>query len=152
MPIGLPASGGPAQASVTPRESAQAADSAVSDWFRSPRSPAPGNGGSPTAAQPRAAAGGRDADGWAEGKHAAQIVADPVRGDHTAAGLPVRVPRANLIPGSAGGGHRAGSGATSRPPDGPPGRHQAARQSVSRAHRRLPLHGRRAHLSWPAAA
>src|SRR5262249_57034120 len=59
------------------------------------------------------------ADGWAEGKHAAQIVADPVRGDHTAAGLPVRIPRANLIPGSAGS-HRAGSGATSRPPDGRP--------------------------------
>ena len=37
------------------------------------------------------------ADGWAEGKQAAQIVADPVRGDHTAAGLPVRVPRANTI-------------------------------------------------------
>jgi hypothetical protein len=31
----------------------------------------------------------------------------------------VRVPRANLIPGSAGGGHRAGGG--SRPPDGRPG-------------------------------
>ena len=42
--------------------------------------------------------------------HAAQIVAEPVRGDHTAAGLPVRVPRANLMPGSAGGGHRAGGG------------------------------------------
>ena len=42
-----------------------------------------------------------DADGWAEGKRAAQIVANPVRGDQTAAGLPVRVPRANLIPGSA---------------------------------------------------
>jgi hypothetical protein len=48
--------------------------------------------------------------------HAAQIVAEPVRGDHTAAGLPVRVPRANLIAGSAGG-HRAGGG-TSRPTDG----------------------------------
>ena len=48
--------------------------------------------------------------------HAAQIVAEPVRGDHTAAGLPVRVPRANLIAGSAGS-HRAG-GATSRPADG----------------------------------
>ena len=112
---------GPAQAAVTPRESAQAADSAVSDWFRSPRTPAPGNGGSPATARPRAGGWRAGADGWAEGKHAAQIVADPVRGDHTAAGLPVRVPRANLIPGSAGGGHRAGSGASSRPPDGRPG-------------------------------
>jgi hypothetical protein len=111
---------GAAQVPASPREPAQAADSAVSDWFRSSRSPAPGSGGSPSAAPP-GSGGWRTgaADGWAEGKHAAQIVADPVRGDHTAAGLPVRVPRANLIPGSAGG-HRAGSGATSRPPDGRP--------------------------------
>ncbi len=52
--------------------------------------------------------------GWAPGRHAAQIIADPVRGDQTAAGLPVRVPRANLLPGSAGGGHRPGSGPASR--------------------------------------
>jgi signal transduction histidine kinase len=116
---------GAAQAPAAPREPAQAADSAVSDWFRSWRSPAPGSGGSPSAALPadgdgRAGTGGwaRD-DGWAEGKHAAQIVADPVHGDHTAAGLPMRVPRANLIAGSAGS-HRAGSSATSRPPDGRP--------------------------------
>ena len=117
MPAGA---AGAAQAPVAPREPAQAADSAVSDWFRSSRSPAPGGGGSPSAAPP-ASGGWRAgaADGWAEGKHAAQIVADPVRGDHTAAGLPVRVPRANLIAGSAGG-HRAGSGATSRPPNGRP--------------------------------
>jgi hypothetical protein len=110
---------GEAQAPAAPRESAQAADSAVSDWFRSSRSPAPGSGGSPSAAPPAGGGWRAGADGWAEGKHAAQIVADPVRGDHTTAGLPVRVPRANLIPGSAGG-HRAGSGATSRPPDGRP--------------------------------
>jgi hypothetical protein len=60
--------------------------------------------------------GGRTAtDQWADGRHATEIIAEPVRGDHTAAGLPVRVPRANLLPGSAGGGaHRAG-GAGSRP-------------------------------------
>ena len=117
MPAGA---AGTAQAPAAPREPAQAADSAVSDWFRSSRSPAPGSGGSPSAASP--ASGGWQAgaaDGWAEGRHAAHIVANPVRGDHTAAGLPVRVPRANLIAGSAGG-HRAGSGATSRPPDGRP--------------------------------
>ena len=108
-----------AQAAAAPREPAQAADSAASDWFRSSRSPAPGSGGSPSAAPPADGGWRAGADGWAEGKHAAQIIADPVRGDHTAAGLPVRVPRANLIPGSAGG-HRAGSGATSRPPDGRP--------------------------------
>ena len=36
----------------------------------------------------------------------------------TAAGLPVRVPRANLLPGSAGGGRQADSRVTSRPADG----------------------------------
>ena len=55
----------------------------------------------PAAAAPAGGGWRAGADGWAEGKHAAQIVAEPVRGDHTAAGLPVRVPRANLIPGSA---------------------------------------------------
>ena len=125
----------PAQAAAAPREPAQAANSAVSDWFRSPRSPASdnsadgnsadgsgasGNDGSPAAAPPAGGGWRAGADGWAEGRHAAQIVAEPVRGDQTAAGLPVRVPRANLIPGSAGG-HRAGGGATSRPPDGRPG-------------------------------
>jgi signal transduction histidine kinase len=123
----------PVQAAV-PREPVQAAVSAASDWFRNPRPSATGatsNGGTPPgAALP--SAGGRlsgtgpsgtgpsgtgpsAAGGWAQGKHAAQIIADPVRGDQTAAGLPVRIPRANLLPGSAGGGQRAGSGATSRP-------------------------------------
>ena len=120
---------GTGQASLTPREPVQAADSAVSDWFRSPRFPATGSGGSPTTAQPADLGWRADADGWAEGRHAAQIVADPVRGDQTAAGLPVRVPRANLISGSAGS-HRAGNGATSRPPDGRPG---DGRSSDSRA-------------------
>jgi hypothetical protein len=120
MPARAAGTAGPTQASVTPREPVQAADSAVSDWFRSPRSPVAGNGGSPTTAQPTNLGWRADADGWAEGRHAAQIVADPVRGDQTAAGLPVRVPRANLISGSAGS-HRAGSGATSRRPDGRPG-------------------------------
>jgi signal transduction histidine kinase len=116
MPTGT---AGPGQASAT-REPVPAADSAVSEWFRSPRAPATGSGGSPTTAQPAGPGWRADADRWAEGKHAAQIVAEPVRGDQTAAGLPVRVPRANLIAGSAGG-HRAGSGAISRPPDGRPG-------------------------------
>jgi len=51
---------------------------------------------------------------WAEGQHAAQVIANPVHGDQTAAGLPVRVPRANLLPGSAGGGQPAGNGAAGR--------------------------------------
>src|SRR5690349_5882812 len=119
VPPMLAGATGAAQAPAAPREPAQAADPAVSDWFRSSRSSAPDSGGSPSAGPPADGGWRAGADGWAEGKHAAQIVADPIHGDHTAAGLPVRVPRANLIPGSAGG-HRAGSGATSRPPDGRP--------------------------------
>jgi hypothetical protein len=85
---------------------------ATSDWFRSRRSfasDAAGNG------EPPAAGGGRfETEGWAVGKHAAQIIAEPVRGESTAAGLPVRVPQANLIPGSVGGGRRVGNGAPGR--------------------------------------
>jgi signal transduction histidine kinase len=94
------------------------ATAASSDWFRSRTSPAPatGNGSaSPATAAPMQPAG---TDGWAIGKHAAQIIAEPVRGDTTAAGLPTRVPRANLIPGSATGGSPSQGGATSRPGPG----------------------------------
>ena len=93
----------------------------ASDWFRSrPSSSATGTNGSgngtagprPTVRRPSGT------DGWTVGKHAAQIIAEPVRGDFTAAGLPTRVPQANLIPGSAGGGRAPGSGGTSRPGPG----------------------------------
>ncbi len=104
---------------------------ATSGWFRSRASgagatgagTAAGNGNGPPAAAPSAGAqDGRGAggnDGWSVGKHAAQIIAEPVRGDFTSAGLPTRVPRANLIPGSAGG--RSAAGAPSRPGSGPDG-------------------------------
>ena len=101
-----------------------AAAAATSDWFRSRPSSAAGtngntNGGgtaTAAAAQPevRRPSG---TDEWMVGRHAAQIIAEPVRGDFTAAGLPTRVPQANLIPGSAGGG-RAPGGGTSRPGPG----------------------------------
>ena len=119
------------------------ATAATSDWFRSrPSAGGAGNGngsggasaasqstvqstgqstGQPTW-QPTGQQDFRDADGndgWAVGRHAAQIVAEPVRGDVTSAGLPTRVPQANLIPGSAAGGRSAGAGAPSRPGSGP---------------------------------
>jgi signal transduction histidine kinase len=104
------------------RETVQAANSATSSWFSNRRpsaTPAAGNGGTPPGAAPQAGNGALSGtNGWAEGRHAAQVIADPVRGDSTAAGLPVRVPRANLLPGSAGGGRQADSGVTSRPADG----------------------------------
>jgi signal transduction histidine kinase len=105
-----------------PRETVRAADSATPDWFRSRRLAAAGKGGNggnpPGAASQAAGSGPSSPDGWAEGRHAAQIIAEPVRGDDTVAGLPMRVPRANLIPGSAGGGRAADSGVSSRPADG----------------------------------
>jgi len=101
-----------------------AATAATSDWFRSRPSSAAGTNGSGTAtaatvpaAQPevRRPSG---SDEWMVGRHAAQIIAEPVRGDFTAAGLPTRVPQANLIPGSAGGGRAPAGGGTSRPGPG----------------------------------
>ena len=93
-----------------PRAAVVTVGAGTSEWFRGRRSTAPaptGNGG-PLVTVPQADGGKRlDTDGWALGKHAAQIVADPVRGDSTAAGLPMRVPQANLIPGSVGGERRA---------------------------------------------
>jgi signal transduction histidine kinase len=98
-----PAASSPATSS-TATSSTATNGGATSDWFRSRRSSAPGADGigeSPTVG------GGRfETEGWAVGKHAAQIIAEPVRGESTAAGLPVRVPQANLIPGSVGGGRR----------------------------------------------
>ena len=76
-------------------------------------------------------------DGWAEGRQAAQIISDPVRGDHTAAGLPTRVPQANLIPGSAGGGRQAGS----RAPDGHVPQTQGPARQRSPEHARSRLSG-----------
>jgi hypothetical protein len=114
------------QAGPAPSETVQAAGSATSSWFRSRRpsaTPAAGNGSTlPETAPEPGGNGSSGADRWAEGRHAAQVIADPVRGEGTVAGLPTRVPRANLIPGSvpgsAGGGRPADSRVTSRPADG----------------------------------
>ncbi len=97
-----------------PREAVTTVGAGASEWFRGRRSAAAttGNGG-PLVTVPQAGGGKRlETDGWALGKHAAQIVADPVRGDNTAAGLPMRVPQANLIPGSVGGERRQGGPAS----------------------------------------
>ena len=47
--------------------------------------------------------------GWAQGQQAAQLIANPVRADRTVAGMPVRVPSANFVPGSADGGENVAS-------------------------------------------
>jgi signal transduction histidine kinase len=109
-----------------------AAAPAASDWFHNRRSSSAAGGGSnpPGAASqagsgwrsgaaPQAESGWRSGieESWAEGAQAARIVADPVRGDYTPAGLPMRVPQANLLPGSVRGRHAA-SGETSHLADG----------------------------------
>jgi signal transduction histidine kinase len=73
-------------------------DSLESDWFR--RS---GKSMSSTAAA--APAAGQTWNSPAdEGFRSARIIASPEAGETTTAGLPKRVPRANLVPGSVGGG------------------------------------------------
>ncbi len=150
--------GAPAALAATdtgPRGTVQAVGSASSDWFRDRRPAGPdttgngnGNGGAPDATAPLKAVPQVDAsqpgngrlpgtDGWAEGRQAAQIVADPVRGDHTAAGLPTRVPQANLIPGSAGGSRQAGT----RAPDGHVTQTQGPARQRSPEHARSRLSG-----------
>jgi signal transduction histidine kinase len=101
-----PAPASPAPASPAPASPAQD-DEPISAWFRSRRISATGVG-TGNAARPVAAGDGGatgwggppGADPWAQGRHAAEIIADPIRGERTAAGLPQRMPKANLLPGS----------------------------------------------------
>ena len=88
-------------------------DSLESDWFRR-------SGTTLTAAQQQQRPQGAQAapsagqGSWTspadEGWRAAQAVATPAAGETTQAGLPRRVPRANLVPGSVGGGNGGGGG------------------------------------------
>jgi signal transduction histidine kinase len=91
-------------------------DSLESDWFR--RSGATMTGPQPalsSAASPPAsqAAWTSPAD---EGWRAAQVVASPAAGETTQAGLPRRVPRANLVPGSVGSGGTGSQDAVAEAP------------------------------------
>jgi len=84
-------------------------DSLESDWFR--RS---GKTLTTTQRAQSAPAGQQAGQGsWTspadEGWRAAQAVASPAAGETTQAGLPRRVPRANLVPGSVGSGGQADS-------------------------------------------
>jgi hypothetical protein len=71
-------------------------DSLESDWFR--------RSGKPLSSVVAPAAGQTWNSSADEGWRAARIVASPEAGETTTAGLPKRVPRANLVPGSVGGG------------------------------------------------
>ncbi|MDQ2811326.1 MAG: nitrate- and nitrite sensing domain-containing protein [Actinomycetota bacterium] len=90
-------------------------DSLESDWFRQSGQPltagartqgpqaAPGSASVPSATQ------GSWTSPADEGMRAAQAAAEPAAGAKTQAGLPRRVPRANLVPGSVGGNGDQGS-------------------------------------------
>ncbi|HEX6521180.1 MAG TPA: nitrate- and nitrite sensing domain-containing protein [Streptosporangiaceae bacterium] len=115
-----------APARTAPARTASAAPTPGSRWFRSQEPAIAGTADYGGRAEEAMAAGGNGpsaADPWADGRHAAQIVADPVLGERTAAGLPARIPRANLIPGSLGtrraGMHEAPPPTASNRP-GPP--------------------------------
>jgi hypothetical protein len=138
----LPVRGGQEGASLA--GTAQTASVPTSNWFRSRRTPGSALGntnagarpfvGSPAqpaqaaqAAQPAQVAqssqpslgGGQEAGtgGWPTAQNPGDLAADPVRGEETAAGLPMRVPKANLIPGSAAGAAPGGgSGRTASRP------------------------------------
>ncbi|HTQ90052.1 MAG TPA: hypothetical protein VMK84_11215, partial [Streptosporangiaceae bacterium] len=91
-------------------------DSLESDWFRrsgtTMTGPQRALGGS---ASPPAGQGSwtSPAD---EGWRAAQVVASPAAGETTQAGLPRRVPRANLVPGSVGSGGSGSADAAAEAP------------------------------------
>jgi signal transduction histidine kinase len=91
----IPAADGPAQGSGLPIY-----ESLESDWFRARgravMRPDEARTGPPAAAEPRAWTSPGD-DGW----RAAAAIVTPKVGGTTAAGLPKRVPQANLVPGSA---------------------------------------------------
>jgi signal transduction histidine kinase len=104
-------------APATPDQRLPIYDSLESDWFRrsgktvTTARPSPGAQVGQTAAQPSWTS---PAD---EGMRAAQALAAPSAGDTTQAGLPKRVPRANLVPGSVGAGDDAEADAPVRSPD-----------------------------------
>jgi hypothetical protein len=104
---------------------------ATGDWQSAP-TPHPGGSGA------------FGPDPWAQGRHAAEIAANPIRGDQTSAGLPVRIPNANLIPGSAGGRESPAGGAAALPqrsPETARNRLSGFQQGSHRAGRRKPSPG-----------
>ena len=89
-------------------------DSLESDWFR--RSGNASLSSSSAAAAPAAVAAGQTWSSPAdEGYRAARVAAEPASDETTTAGLPKRTPRANLVPGSVGGGS-GGEETESAPP------------------------------------
>jgi hypothetical protein len=96
-------------------------DSLESDWFRrsgktlSTARPAPGGQEPQVAPAEQAAAESAWVSPADEGWRAAEALSVPAAGDTTQAGLPKRVPRANLVPGSVGSGNGEAEAPTRSP-------------------------------------
>jgi signal transduction histidine kinase len=89
-------------------------DSLESDWFRRSGKTLSSTRVQSTQQAPQASWTSPADEGW----RAAQALAAPAAGETTQAGLPRRVPRANLVPGSIGsGGPEAEAEAPARSPD-----------------------------------
>ena len=89
-------------------------DSLESDWFRRSGNVSLSSSSAVAPAAP-AAAGQTWSSPADEGYRAARVAAEPASDETTTAGLPKRTPRANLVPGSVGGGS-GGEEADSAPP------------------------------------
>ena len=89
-------------------------DSLESDWFRRSGNVSLSSSSAAAPAAP-AAAGQTWSSPADEGYRAARVAAEPASDETTTAGLPKRTPRANLVPGSVGGGS-GGEEADSAPP------------------------------------
>jgi hypothetical protein len=83
-------------------------ESVESDWFRRGKHSAEGTGQVESVPGWSSSAGD---EGW----RAAEAVHTPTSGGVTLSGLPKRVPKANLVPGTAGAGAEASSSASSPP-------------------------------------
>jgi signal transduction histidine kinase len=94
-------------------------DSLESDWFRRSGKTMTANPNSNRGTGPQPQLQPAQAATWTspadEGWRAAQVVATPAAGETTQAGLPKRVPRANLVPGSVGGGDHDGAAPQAAP-------------------------------------
>ncbi len=84
-------------------------DSLESDWFRRSGKTVSQTSSATISGQNTGAPSGSWNSPADEGWRAAQVVASPTADETTTAGLPKRVPRANLVPGSVGGGEGSSS-------------------------------------------
>jgi hypothetical protein len=89
-------------------------DSLESDWFRRSGNVSLSSNSAAASAAP-VAAGQTWSSPADEGYRAARVAAEPASDETTTAGLPKRTPRANLVPGSVGGGS-GGDETDSAPP------------------------------------